>query len=167
MSNDSKYLGLVRLIDGEKPKDIAADLGVAYATVLRWRTELKDARENQTVTTLLSMSKDVLDDLAAGILVDTPNELQEAVSEELEAAIKGLTALQRLESELQGTAVLINNRIRFMTASANSVGEVVELTNAVAKLQDAFFGKGTTVNVQQNIEGDGYSSFLGDAPGAP
>lgn len=161
-----KYQGLVRLIDGDEPKEIAGELGIAYATVLRWKRELRTAQEEDKVTSLVAASYDAIDDLAAGVLADVPDEALPAVTTAVEGVISSVTGLKRLETELQGTAVLINNRIRFMTSSANSVGDIVELTNAVAKLQDAFFGKGTTVNVQQNVEGDAYSSFLGDAPGA-
>lgn len=52
-----------------------------------------------------------------------------------------------------------------MVLTVESVDQLTVLAEAVCKLQSAFFGKGTQVNIQNNIGGEAYGEFLGDAPG--
>ncbi len=157
-----KYEGLVRLNQGDEPADIARELGVTQAKVYRWRSELKRAREEDAVAALMSAHADILDDVIQGVLVGQP-EAEEQASE-LKASVSGLNSLDK---ELQGTARKLNNHIAIMAAAASQVGEITELTKALCDLQSAFFGKGTQINIQNNIDtgSESYGAYLSDGPG--
>lgn len=163
----SKYQALVRLFDGEQPKAIAADLDISYATVLRYKRELSTAQDEGKVNSLLANEEGVLQNMASQALADLPDELQEGALIEATAVIDGVIGLQRLEADLQQTASKINCRIRLMCGTAEQVSELVDLTDALCKLQNAFFGKGTQVLIQNNVNGgsESYGQFLSDTPG--
>ena len=81
-----------------------------------------------------------------------------------------VSGLQVLDMTLQNTALNLANRINSMAMSAGGSDELVTLTDALCKLQNAFFNSNKVqVNVQNNIGGEGgktYSAFMGDKPGA-
>ncbi len=164
---NSKYLALVRLFEDEDPKEISTDLNISYATVLRYKRELRLAQDEGKVNSLLAKEQGVLENMAQAAVCDLPAELVEGELEEAKSLVKGVLGLKRLEEDLQHTAHDINTRIRIMVGTAEGVGEVVELTEALCKLQNAFFGKGTQVLVQQNNNagGESYGQFLNDIPG--
>ena len=164
----NKYLALIRLFENEEPRLIATDLDISYATVLRYKRELSIAQDEGKVNSLLAQEQGALDNMAQAAVCDLPEELVEGELMEAEKLVKGVLGLKRLEEGLQQTAHVINNRVRLMCGTAEGVGEIVELTEALCKLQNAFFGKGTQVLVQQNINtgGESYGQFLGDNPGA-
>lgn len=164
----SKYVGLMRLVNGDEPKEIASDCDVSYATVLRWKGELNKAQENNKVNALLSLEQGALNALAADAVTDLPVIVQESAMEAVNSVIEGVVGLKRLEDDLQLTASKINTRIRVMCNTAESIGDIAELTEAVCKLQNAFFGKGTQINIQNNLNaagGDNYGAYISDAPG--
>jgi len=169
MANDTnKQIGLVMLMDDEDPKIIAAQLDVAVGTVLRWKNELAKAKDEDKVNDLIKLDNLALDMLAKQANgLNVPDELQTPLSESIDNVTKGVTGLQRLETDLQSTANYLNTRIRSMGSTANTVGEINELTEALCKLQNAFFAKGTNVQILNQVGGnESYGQFLGDAPGS-
>ena len=162
----SKYLALVRLLDGEEAKAIATDLDVSYGTVLRYKRELNAAEDEGKVNSLLAAEQSVLDNIASNVVTDLPVQAQEGAAEEAAAVLTGVVGLKRLEGDLQHTAHAINTRIRLMTSTVESVHDIVDLSDALCKIQNAFFGKGTQVNIQNNVgQGEAYGQYLSDAPG--
>lgn len=161
MAND-KYEGLVRLNQGDEPKDVADDLGVSLAKVIRWRTELKRATETDAVAKLLAAEAEVIDDVVAGVLVQQPE-----AEEKLKDLTKGVAGLKSLDTALQETAMQLNKYIFHQAAAASNVGELSELTTALCALQSAFFGKGTQINIQNNVDtgAASYGAYLSDGPG--
>ena len=159
----NKQLGLIKLINGEDPQDIANDLDVTLTTVTRWNAELEKAKSQDKVNQLVQLSEVAVDQLVDLAQDKSLNgELLEAIDETAES-IKGL---QRLEKHLQGTATKMLDKIRIMAATAENVSEITELTTALCSIQTAFFGKGTQVNVQNNYGDSGYAEFLSDSPGS-
>ena len=166
MTNENKHIAYIRLLSDEDPKIIAADLNVPYATILRWKADVTLAQENDTVSQLIQLSAKALDTIMATAKADFPEELTAAVDAEIKHVIDGAKGLQKLETGLQDTAVFVNNRIRAMAAIATTVSEISELTDALCKLQSAFFGKGTIVQVNTQVN-NGASVYenLKDTPG--
>ncbi len=169
MASD-KYVALVRLFEGEEPKVIADELGLSQGTVYRYKKELTTAQDEGKVNSLLAAEQGALDNMAQQAVADMPSVLAEGELVEANAVIDGVKGLARLEADLQQTASKINCRIRLMAGTAESVGDVVDLAEALCKLQSAFFGKGTQVLIQNNNNSGGtetYGQFLSDAPGSP
>ena len=162
---DNKQVALIRLINGDEAKEIASDLDVSYGTVIRWKNELTKAQMNDKVNQLLAIDQAVLEDMASTAMTDVPDSLLPSVQESAGELVTSVVGLQHLEANLQTTANAINAKIRSMTYAAESVGDITELTVAICALQSAFFGKGTQVNIQNNIGSSEYAEFLGDAPG--
>ena len=166
MTNENKHIAYVRLLGDEDPKIIAADLSVPYATILRWKAEVNLAQENDTVAQLIKLSANALDTIMATAKADLPDELSDIFDKEVKQIIAGAGGLQKLEVGLQDTAIFINSRISALSAIAVTVSEITELTDALCKLQSAFFGKGTIVQVNNQFN-HGASTYanLRDTPG--
>jgi hypothetical protein len=167
MASEDKQLALIQLVNGDDPAHIAKNLGLTLATVIRYKNELAKAEVDGNINTLIGLDAHVLEKMAGDAILDVPGELLPAATESADAIVSGVAGLQRLEGDLQATARQLNTRIRSMTMLAENVGEVSELTSALCKLQDTFFGKGTQVNVLNNFGGsEAYGQFLSDKPGA-
>lgn len=159
MDDKTKYEIISRVMRGDEAKDIAEELDVSYPSVLRERTRYKDAVANGTIDSLFDMDKLMIEELGDKFPIDDVNKL-----------VKSVDGLERLSTELQGTAAQLNMRVRTFIMGADSASELAELTEIVCKLQNAFMNKNSTqVNVQNNNFGDSndnpYNHFLGDAPG--
>lgn len=159
MDDKTKYEIVSRVMRDIEPRDIAEELHVPYASVLRVRTQYKESVANGTIDKMFDMDKLMIEELAEKFPVDDVNAL-----------VKKVDGLERLSEELQGTATLINSKVRTLLHSIDSASELTELTDIICKLQNAFLNKNSTqVNVQNNNFGDSngnpYSQYLGDAPG--
>ncbi len=169
MSDQNKLGIITRLINGEAAADISASTGVSYPTVLRYKRELKEAQEADDVHTLMGLDRLVLEELIGQVKAKTESTLlAPQVGTILEAVDINLGALANLQDEFKQTAQTLNTRIRLATAVVTHVSELEVLTDALCKLQNAFFNKNTTqVNVQNNYDATGthrYQSFLSDVP---
>ena len=165
MTDHAKYKGVVRLYQGDSPKDVAEALNVSYSKVLRWNGELKQAKIEGTLDTLLALDEEALHVMADALVHDLPDEMKPSMD-----IISDVLGLQRLDAEMQATAFQLNNRIRLESMKVEHMSEILDLTNALCKLREAFFNsKSVQVNVQNNYsEGETtYGAFLSDAPGKP
>lgn len=160
MDDKIKYSIISRIQKDMEPKDIAEELGVPYASVLRVRTQYNEHVQNGTINQLIDLDKLMIADLADKFPVD-----------EVEKLVKSVGGLEVLSAECQGLALEIIKKSRTMLTRADSMSELGEVTEILCKLQNAFFNKNSTqVNVQNNNFGGSandnpYSSFLSDAPG--
>ncbi len=167
---DPIKLGIItRLINGEAAADISASTQVPYPTILRYKRELKIAQEADDVHTLMGLERAVLDDLIGKVHEEVENnKLAPQVKTILKNVEINLNSLVDLQDEFKQTARVLNERIRLATAEIIHVSELEVLTEALCKLQNAFFNKNTTqVNVQNNYDATGthrYQSFLSDTP---
>ena len=161
-----KYRVISRLLNGEAPKDIDE---ASYATVLRWRRELEEAQQNDTVAELLQLDQAMFEQVLEGVEAATSPVILEDAKEALTAISQAKSQAEALQTDLMATASHINTRIRNKALSTEHISELDMLTDALCKLQNAFFNKNSTqVNVQNNYDSSerGYSKFLGDAPDA-
>lgn len=147
--NERKALGL--LVDGQfTAKEIADDLGMSYSAVLRVQRQLDEAQANGEMQDLVKQAETEL--------------------ECVEGTIVAATGMALLEKSVVASAMAISNRIRALAMSAESAGEIVDLTDAITKLNNSFF-KDLRPQVQvQNttITGEGaqvmYGDLLNDKP---
>lgn len=170
MSDQVKFRVISRLLNGDAAIDIDQDEEeVSYATILRYKRELKEAQDNDTVHELMNLDKAVLEELLGKvkeIAKDTP--LKVSVDTILDKLPENISFLADLSEEFKLTAQTLNARIRLATAQVQHVSELETLTDALCKLQNAFFNRNSTqVNVQNNYDSTGnhrYSNFTNDIP---
>ena len=163
MNDKLKYTILSKLINGEAPKEIAEEVeDASYATVLRLRRELEEAKANDTVDKLLNLDKAAFDLVLEGVKSNTI----EGINESLSDIRTSVTAAEALQRDLQTTASILNTRVKSLSLSTDSVGELSMLADTLCALQNAFFNKNSTqVNVQNNYESaPSYGAFLSDKP---
>lgn len=146
MSADhNKYKALYLISQKMPAKEIASQVGISYATVLRYRGEYEDAELNGHLQELLNFPSAVLED----VLELASERAVVPIEGELDNIRTGLVGLQRLETDLQLTASALSNKIRSMAMGSDSAGELHDLTDSLCNLQRAFFGKDTNILVQQ------------------
>ena len=148
-----------------EPKIIAAELSVSYATVLRYKKEFDKAKLDNTLNDLLDFANaDELNTVIAAMHDNDPL-LQATDATTLSNGVQGL---QRLDEELQRTALHINQKLRSLSLSTDSIGDLKVITDSVCALHTAFINSNKTqINVQQNFGADGepkYGEFLSDKP---
>ena len=162
--NKTKYEVLTKLQNGASISTLAEQYGISQAKILRWKREFKEAVENNDLNSILDVDRVVL-----GQLVDQvkENALTEEVGQAADKVLNGVDGLNKLSVELQTTASILNQRIKSLALSIESISELQMLTECLCSLQSSFFNKNLTqVNVQNNY-GDNdntYSSFLSDKP---
>lgn len=169
MSDEIKFAAISRLINGESASDISASLQIPYPTMLRYKRELKIAEESNSVDELMGLEKQVLHELIGEVRRKREETmLLPQIDQVLDNVVTNLGSLANLQDEFKLTAQTLNTRIRLATAVVTHVSELEVLTEALCKLQNAFFNKQTTqVNVQNNYDATGnhrYSNFLNDVP---
>lgn len=162
MEDKTKYK-IISLIDaGLEAKDIADELDVSYSSVLRLRTQYKEAKLNNDVASLVDVDKLLIQQTADQLSID---------GEVVEEVTKGLSGLEVLSTELQTTASALNNKVRSLLVNAEHPSELKLYAEILCDLQTSFVNKNMTqVNVQNNFGDNGqasrYSQYLGDKPGA-
>lgn len=162
MDDAVKYKVISLLEAGRPAKDVAEDLNVSYAAVIKLNKDYKEAKLNGTLNKLINVDKLIIEQTAADLDLPTEN---------VETVIKGLSGLEVLAEDFQLTAQQLNQRLKGMIASVEFASDLNVLTDILCKLQTAFINKQLTqVNVQNNFGGDTgqskYTQFLGDKPGA-
>lgn len=162
-----KLIGLAHLKLGKKPKEVAELCEVNYAKALRWAKELLAAEKRNAVLDLFQMDELVLNSLLEMVQTDVSNAVEllgedsTIVGEVVKDIAKGAVGLQILETEFQDTAKTLNQQIKTLALIANEADTIVMLADALAKLQNSFFAKGTNVNIA-NFSDGGFEKFLGD-----
>ena len=164
MREDGDYYSAVSLMmQSVPPAEIAERLGISRATVVRWNSEFKLYKEKGELDKLLNLTDLALHEAVERLDIEDVN----SVIVEAKAKVNGL---QLLDTTLQSTALNLANRINSFAMSAAGTDELVDLVDALCRLQTAFFNSNKVqVNVQNNLNsGDGrpYGSFMGDKPGA-
>lgn len=160
MEDKDKYKVISLLEAGQDPRDVADDVGVSYSSVIRLRSQLKEAKTNGTIASLIDTDRLLIEQVG--------EELQ--LQEEVTKITKGLDGLETLNSELQKTALALVQQTKSSLLSAEHASELQVFCGIICDLQNAFFNKNQTqINVQNNIGDSGapkYTKFLSDKPGA-
>ena len=172
MSEDKlKLEAFKRIEDGAKMTELVIELGVEYTKLLRWKRELKLAKENGTLSQLLDVGPLALENAADQIkhgLVDlgAHDEDLAAIEGELEEAIAGVDGLQKLNDKVQATAMTLTKRISGMAHAGNlEPKEVSLLVDSLTKIQTAFFSKPGIAILTPNGEPSplgNFQTFLGN-----
>lgn len=156
-SDDQKYNALQLLHQEKSNTEVAKELGIPIATIVRWGKELKEAKLNGGIDSLVDMDRVVLGELVEQL----PDDLKAAGNE----LVAKTDSLQRLSVELHNTAKHLTTRVKVLAATADSSSELIALSEVLCNMQNAFFNSNTTqVNVQNNYGQSSYSEFLSDAP---
>ena len=103
MDDQTKYEIISRVQRDMDAKAIAEELDVPYASVLRVRTQYKDAVTSGTVDRLVDIDKLMIAELAEKYPVDEVNKL-----------VKSVDGLETLNTELQASATQINQKVKSM-----------------------------------------------------
>lgn len=160
-SDEVVYKAIAKLEAGEKPGDVADQLKVGKGSVIRWYSEFRTARDNNTLDTMFNMESLIL--ATAGKLASENSEFTEVVEAKTAELTKGLKGLARLDDELQTTALAVNTKIRSLIMATESPSELADLTDCLCNIRKAFFEKGTQVNVQNNFSGESkYRELIND-----
>lgn len=156
-SDELKY-NAMQFLHQEKPAaEVAKLVDVPLTTVIRWKKELKEAKLNGGIDSLIDIDRVVLGEMVKQL----PADLQEAGGE----LVGKVDSSQRLSVELHATAQHLTTRVKMMAAAADTSSELLVLSEILCNLQNAFYNSNSTqVNVQNNYGESSYSEFLSDAP---
>ena len=159
-----KYKIISKLIDNQPMAEIATELDVPYTKVLRINKEFKEAKEANTLSSLVDIDTEMLDILMAQYQDSTPEGLQSLVSTAVEDLREAKTIIDSLSDDMQLAASSITTQIKNKAAHTVHVEDLLVLANALCAIQNAFFNKNSTqVNVLNDYSGSKqYSEFLGD-----
>lgn len=163
ISDSDRLACLAYLYQGKEPKEIPELLpGVSYAQALRLKKELIQAEEDKTVGELFSLS-----DAARDILLEQTKNLINAKGITVEGVV--LTAdelIDELQDDIQATKILkaelaqagteVVRKIKLLAKSTNSSEVLLNLAEALAKMQASYF---RTASVTLN-PGEGFADFL-------
>jgi len=151
------------LINDVKPKDVAAELDISYPKVLKWLREYKEAKEDNAVISLLDIERSVVHDVVEEVVKPKLAMIDEELEEVVDKTVMRVDGLRLLDTELQFASTRLAKRI---AAAANSedleARDILGLSDALSKLQIAFFAKGTSVNVlnqTNNMSDNSLSTF--------
>ena len=155
MTNEEKYK-LINLFErGVTAREASTVMDISYVKVIRFKNEFDEAKLQNTIDKLIPMDK-----------VQLEQALEQVPVQQTKDLVQGIHGLDRLDTELQHTAGIINDRVRNMIMNVDSAGELSVLTNIVCDLRNAFFNKNQTqVNIQNNYTDEPkYQEFLSDVP---
>lgn len=163
---DSKFKAIGLLVEGMKPADIAKALDMSLSTVLRYQRDFEIAKSNGTLLELLDMDKLAFGEVKDKLVSSVPDGMKQTVETKMGKVSRVLDLMDTFQSDLVGSASVLNTRIKVMALSVESSSELLTLVECVSKLQNAFFNKPVTqVNVQNNLGGESkYGNLLSDKP---
>lgn len=162
----TKILALAHLKTGKKPKEVSELLEISYAQALKLNKDLIKAEQQGRIQDLFNLEEAALNTLFEKVsdeLIPIVNTLEGdvlAANETLDSIAKGAEGLGILEKELQDAAITLAKRITAQAIATNGTDSLLSLTEALAKLQLAFFAKGT--NVQINNMNGNFEKYLRD-----
>lgn len=158
MTDEQKYKVIAFLEQNYTHREIADELDISIGSVIRFADKHKQAKIDGTISQLLDYDKLALEQLANNL----------PLHEEANNLVKNLSGLDKLQNELQLTAIHINNKAKSLVHSVEYASDLLTITKIVCDLQSAFFSKDLTqVNVQNNYgdqNSSKYGSFLSDVP---
>lgn len=160
-----RCIALAHLKNGEKPKDVAEKLDIAYSAAVKLKKELAEAERQNNLTTLFKLDQaaltsliELVKDVDLGDSVDALN-MMPALEGELETLKDSVNGVQQLDVEFQEAASALTKRINIIGSTATSPETIVMLAKALSDLQNSFFAKGTNVQVNNY---SGFERYLDD-----
>lgn len=166
INEKTRVQALAYLKVGKKPREISELLeGISYSQVLTLRKQLEKAEIDNTLSSLFN-----LDELALESILDAakssltikgeiipPNEIDESINN----IGNGIAGLGKLETSFQDAADELAKQIKVAALVATEASTLVDLAEALAKLNTSFFAKGTNVQVN-NINAETFQKYLRD-----
>lgn len=162
----TKILALAHLKTGKKPKDVSELLDISYAQALKLNKELAKAEEQNRVQDLFDLEEAALETLLEKVSDELSPAVQvlegdvETLDDMLSTVGQNVEGMQILEKELTDAAIQLAKKITAQAVSTSGTDSLLVLTDALAKLQMAFFAKGT--NVQINNMNGNFEKYLKD-----
>lgn len=164
MNNDQKYKAISLLQLDKSPREVAEELDLSYASILRFKRQWEEAKLEGEVDKLLELDKAVLHDLAMSV----DGQVAKDAAVEL---VAGVTSLERLSQDVHKTASTLITRTNSLMMSCNTLDELNVAADILCNIQKAFFNTNSTqVNIQNNLgdsnESKRYTQYLSDTPAA-
>ena len=146
MDEQTRLLTLAHLKNGKKPADAAELTGITYASALKLRKELHAAEERNRILELFKLDEAALDILLESVRKQLMPAIEafgigELVEEEIKDLTKGIDGGKLLNQEFQASARTLANKITSAAITANNSDTILQLAEALCKLQNAFFGQ--------------------------
>lgn len=167
VSAKTRLIALAKLTHGLSPREVSEELPeVSYGYAVRLSKELKNAQAKNDLESLFRMPSEgrqlLLDAVRDNLVEDLANLVPiEELEGELMEFSDGLEGLKQLDITFQKTADILARKIQSHASVATDVSAILVLTDALAKLQTAFFAKGTNVQVN-NYSATQFASLLKD-----
>lgn len=162
----TKILALAHLKMGKKPKEVSELLEISYAQALKLNKELIKAEQQNRVQDLFDLEEAALETLLEKVSDDLTPALHvlegdvETLDNVLTTVGQNVEGMQLLEKELTDAAIQLAKKITAQAVATSGTDSLLILTDALAKLQTAFFAKGT--NVQINNMNGNFEKYLKD-----
>jgi hypothetical protein len=142
-----RLTSLAHLKHGIPPKEVAELTGISYAKALKLRRQLEEAEENGTMFELFNLkdaARQVLFDSVKDKLLPIAESLdaEEALEGELIELNKEIEELGKLDETTQKAAIALVDKIASAAVLANNSDTLVNLADALCKVQLTFFGQG-------------------------
>ena len=167
----TRLLAYAHFKHGKNAKEVEQLLGISYGKAIKYKKQLHEAEETNALNELFNM-----DDAALDMLLDSVKqglapvaeafdmtEVLEGEVEELRGSVKGLA---KLDQANQDAAIALANRIKQQALVASNTDSLVNLADALGKLQVAFYGNGahgTGGGALPGLPGpQGYEKYLKD-----
>lgn len=166
LEEKTKILALAHLKTGKKPKDVSELLDISYSQALKLNKELIKAEEQNRIHDLFDLEEAALETLLEKVSDELTPAIAvlegdvELLNDTLDTVGKTAESAQLLEKELVDAATTLAKKITAQAISTSGTDSLLVLTEALAKLQTAFFAKGT--NVQINNMNGNFEKYLKD-----
>ena len=167
ISETSRVKALAYLKIGKKPREICDTLveELSYAQVLELRKQLQVAEKDDAVRELFNLEQAALEsvlrmaenDLAIVGEVIPPSDINEAVKKVGDGAV----GLGKLEEQFQDAAAALVQNIKVAAITAENASTLVDLADALSKLNSSFFAKGANVQIN-NLNAEVFQKYLKD-----
>lgn len=144
--DDKKLEALGLLAEGNSAKEVSRQLSIPYPNVLKWKPEAESIQTKEDLEIVLDLDKVVLHDLAETTR-DKLDSLVEEGGDVVTGVLKRLDKLGTLQIDLQESAITILKKVNTLIDDCKTSSDIVELVEAISRLQTAFFAKGANVNV--------------------
>jgi len=151
---EKKVRILAELLTGKKPRALAEEYDVHYATVMTWKRESKEQKVESAVLDVAEADADVLHLVTEGIKKQSaevlPPKQANSVIKKVDELKEGVNSLQLLDTAFHDT---IMNLLTWANAQINEDMALKDwklIANQIGELHSAIFSKGgTTVNMMQ------------------
>ena len=158
MIDDKEIKIKAALAQGKKPRPLSEEYGVAYATVIKYRNQLRDDAEKAKVETITS-----IDPIALEVIVENI-EQENDFKVDLAPVVEGAKGLMALEPKFQSAVEKLLERAVDLADDENLTPNGLNtLSKAVGTLySDIYSQKGTNVQINNNtnnVSSDSVSAF--------